>query len=255
MIDIHCHVLPGVDDGAKDLNSSLDMARHAVEEGITTIIATPHYKNGNYENTKQQIVQHVTKLNETLTDENIPLTILPGQEPRIYGELLQDFETGQILTLNNMGKYIFVELPSGHVPRYTEQLLFDIELKGLTPIIVHPERNQEIIEHPNILYQLVKKGALTQITASSLTGHFGKKIKKFSLQIIDANLTHFVASDAHNLSGRTFRMREAYEVIEKEYGVNGVYLFTENAELLVDGKTVYKDVPERVKKKKFLGLF
>ncbi|MFS0821466.1 tyrosine-protein phosphatase [Bacillus sp. 1P02SD] len=255
MIDIHCHILPCLDDGAKDLDETIKMAKSAVQEGITQIIATPHYKKKEYENTKEKILQAVEMVNRELSQAKIPLTILPGQEPRIDGELLQDYQKGEILSLNNGGKYLFIEFPSGHVPRYSEQLLFDLQLNGLTPVIVHPERNSEIIENPDILYKLVKNGACTQITTSSVTGHFGKKIKKFTLQLVKHNLTHFLASDAHNLSNRPFRMKEALDVLVKEYGVAVDYYFRENAELLIENKTVIKDTPERIKAKKIFGLF
>jgi protein-tyrosine phosphatase len=254
MIDLHCHILPNVDDGPKELAESVEMARQAVEQGIKTIIATPHHRNEKYENHGQTIFGQVEEFSRVLKSENIDLTVLPGQETRIFGEMVEGLESGEILPLNQ-GKYVFVELPSGHVPRYTGQLLFDIQLKGFIPVIVHPERNQEIIENPEVLYQLVKKGALTQVTASSVSGHFGKTIKKFSLQLIEANLTHFVASDAHNTSSRGFKMVEAYDVIAKNFGIEAVYMFRENAELVVQGKSVYKEVPERVKRKKILGLF
>ena len=126
---------------------------------------------------KEDIVAATAKLNGALKEENIPLTVLPGQEPRIYGEIIDDYRKGEILTLNDDGKYLFVELPSDHVPYYTEQLLFEIQLAGLVPIIVHPERNRDFLERPELLYQLVKKGALTQVTAASLAGFFGKKSK------------------------------------------------------------------------------
>jgi protein-tyrosine phosphatase len=254
MIDLHCHILPNVDDGPKDLAESVEMAKQAVQQGIKTIIATPHHRNEKYENHGQTIFRQVEEFNRVLKSENLDLTVLPGQETRIFGEMVEGLEAGEILPLNQ-GKYVFVELPSGHVPRYTGQLLFDIQLKGFVPVLVHPERNQEIIENPEVLYQLVKKGALTQVTASSVSGHFGKTIKKFSLQLIEANLTHFVASDAHNTSSRGFKMVEAYDVIAKNFGAEAVYMFRENAELVVQGKSVYKEVPERVKKKKILGLF
>jgi protein-tyrosine phosphatase len=254
MIDLHCHILPNVDDGPKDLAESVEMAKQAVQQGIKTIIATPHHRNEKYENHGQTIFRQVEEFNRVLKSENLDLTVLSGQETRIFGEMVEGLESGEILPLNQ-GKYVFVEMPSGHVPRYTGQLLFDIQLKGFIPVIVHPERNQEIIENPEVLYQLVKKGALTQVTASSVSGHFGKTIKKFSLQLIEANLTHFVASDAHNTSSRGFKMVEAYDVIEKSFGIEAVYMFRENAELVVQGKSVYKEVPERVKRKKILGLF
>lgn len=255
MIDIHCHILYGLDDGSKELSDSLDLAKAAVEEGITKIIATPHHKNNQYENSKSIILEKVNELNEVLQKERIPLTILPGQEPRIYGEILEDYEKGDILTLNNGNRYLFIELPSGHVPRYTEKLLFDIQLQGITPIIVHPERNQELMERPDLLYQFVKNGTLTQVTAASVAGSFGKKIMKFSHQLIDANLTHFVSSDAHNVSTRSFKMIEAFDTIEKKYGLDLVYQYKENAELLVQGANVYKEIPSRIKTKKFLGIF
>lgn len=254
MIDIHCHILPSVDDGAKDISESVAMAREALKEGIDTIIATPHHKNGRYENKKETIIEEVTKLNEVLQEERIPLNILPGQETRIFGELLEDEELIHILPLNQT-QYVFVELPSGHVPRYTDRLLFDIQLKGFTPIIVHPERNTEIITNPDILYNLVKKGALTQVTASSVAGYFGKKIQKFSTQLIEANLTHFLASDAHNVNNRTFKLMNALDIVESKFGNDMVYYYTENAELLIEGKNVMREIPERVKVKKFLGIF
>ncbi|GLB58991.1 tyrosine-protein phosphatase [Cytobacillus sp. NCCP-133] len=254
MIDIHCHILPGIDDGAKHMSETIGMAKKAVEEGIHTIIATPHHKNGKYENTKTDIIQMVREANAAIQGEGIPLKLLAGQETRIYGEYLEDYQKDELLPLAE-SQYVFIELPSGHVPRYTEQLLFDIQMKELVPIIVHPERNSELIERPDRLYQLVKKGALTQVTAGSLCGYFGKKIKSFSHQLIEANLTHFIASDAHNLKSRSFMMAEAIDLVDSKFGDDMVYLFTENAELLVNGRNVMKEIPERVKRKKFLGLF
>ncbi|MEW8970787.1 MAG: CpsB/CapC family capsule biosynthesis tyrosine phosphatase [Mesobacillus sp.] len=254
MIDLHCHILAGIDDGAQTLEDSIEMARAAVTEGIDMIIATPHHKNGRYENSKQSIIEKTNQLNEVLTREDIPLKILPGQETAIHGDLLKGITLGEVSTLNDT-KYIFVELPSGHVPRYTDKLLFDLQMEGKIPVIVHPERNQEIIERPEILYQMIKNGALSQVTASSVCGIFGKKIKSFSEQLIDANLTHFIASDAHNTKKRTYHMANAFDKIDTRYGVDMVYFFKENAELLVRDQNVYKEVPQKVKRKKILGIF
>lgn len=254
MIDIHCHILSGIDDGARSMEDSVALAKEAVKEGIHTIIATPHHKNGQYENPKSLIIEKTTQLNLRLQEVGIPLEVLPGQEPAIHGEILEGIENGEVQTLNGT-QYLFIELPSGHVPRYTEKLLFDIQLKGLIPIIVHPERNQEIVEKPDLLYQFIKKGALSQLTASSVSGKFGKKVKSFSEQLIEANLVHFIASDAHNLTNRAFHLESAFDHIESRYGVDMVYLFKENTELLVEGQNVYREIPQPVKKKKFLGIF
>ncbi|QIZ05654.1 tyrosine protein phosphatase [Priestia megaterium] len=254
MIDVHCHILPGIDDGARDLSESIEMAKKAVEQGIHTIVATPHHLNNRYENPKQTIIDKVRDLNKLLLEEKIDLNVLPGQETRIYGEMVEGYERGGILPIDNT-QYVLVEFSSSHVPRYTEKLFYDLRTKGLIPVIVHPERNQEIIERPELLYQLVKKGALSQVTAASVCGYFGKKINTFSLQLIEANLTHFIASDAHNTSNRTFRMKEAFDIIQEKYGNEMVYLFKENAELVIEGSHVYKEVPERIKKKKFFNIF
>jgi len=255
MIDIHCHILPGIDDGAQTIEDSILMAKEAVQEGIRTIIATPHHKNNQYINEKTSILEKVSYLNQQLVKEDIPLKILPGQENRLYGEILEDYlEGGKILPLAE-SSYLFIEFPSGHVPRYAERLLFEIQTEGLLPIIVHPERNQELIENPDMLYKFVKNGALTQVTAGSVCGYFGKKIKKFSHQLIEANLTHFIASDAHNVSSRSFKMAEAMDAVERNFGHDMVYLLKENAELLVKNQSVNKEIPEKIVRKKFLGIF
>ncbi|MEH7095607.1 tyrosine-protein phosphatase [Neobacillus vireti] len=253
MVDIHCHILPGIDDGAGNMSDSILMAKEAEKEGIHTIIATPHLNN-QYDNRKELIVTKVQEVNQALKNDGVNVTILPGQEPRIYGDILDDLEKDEIQSLNN-SQYLFIEFPSNHVPRYTEKLLFDIQVKGLTPIIVHPERNSELIERPDLLYHLVEKGALTQVTASSLCGYFGKNIKNFSNQIIEANLAHFIASDAHNITNRTFKMMEAFDLINEKYGTDFVYLFKENAELLITGKNVIKEIPVQIKKKKKFLFF
>lgn len=255
MIDIHSHILPGIDDGAKTIYNSIDMAKQAVSEGIHTIIATPHHRNGKYNNVKSDILPLVIEVNDRFKEEGINLEVLPGQECRIYGEILEDYQKGDILPLNQVSPYIFIEFPSSSVPRFAEKLLYDIQVEGLMPIIVHPERNAELMERPEKLYKLVQGGAATQLTASSLVGYFGKNIQKFSQQMIQANLTHFIASDAHNIHNRTFKMEEAMDYIEKKYGIDMIYYFTENAEMLVDGKNIYKEIPELIKKKKFLGIF
>ncbi|UKS64976.1 tyrosine-protein phosphatase [Rossellomorea marisflavi] len=255
MIDIHSHILPGIDDGAQSYTDSIILAEKALSEGIHTILATPHHRNGKYENVKEDILQRVEELNKTFQEQGIALKVLPGQETRIYGEMVEDYRKGELLTLNNGSQYLFVEFPSSSVPGYAERLLYDLQNEGLIPIIVHPERNAELMERPDKLYNLVKNGATTQVTAASLTGYFGKNIQKFSQQMIEANLVHFIASDAHNVKNRTFKMAEALEMTEKQYGIDMVDYFIKNAELLIEGKNIYKEIPERIKKKKFFGIF
>ncbi|WP_084315701.1 tyrosine-protein phosphatase [Thalassobacillus devorans] len=255
MIDIHCHILPGIDDGAQTLEDSIVMAKEAVDQGIDTIIATPHHKNGKYENPRLDILHHVQQLNFELEQRGVELTILPGQETRIFGEMAEDLKKEEILPLNIDSGYIFVELPSDQVPRYTKRLLFDLQRDGFKPVIVHPERNKKLIQEPDLLYQFVKGGAYTQVTAASVAGKFGKSIQKFSHQLIEAKLTHLIASDAHNTHSRGFCMKEAYDDIRKQHGTSSVYQFTENAFYVTEGQILAAEPPEEIKKKKFLGIF
>ncbi|WP_280770604.1 tyrosine-protein phosphatase [Salipaludibacillus daqingensis] len=254
MIDIHCHILPGLDDGAQTEADFLNMARAAMEDGITTIIATPHHQNGSYENEKHAIMKATHIANDLLKENGFDLTIKPGQEVRIYGELLDDLQNDLVLPLNDT-QYVFIEFPSAQVPRFSKKLLYDLQLAGKIPVIVHPERNQVFMKKPDMLYEFVKNGALTQVTAASVAGKFGKKIKEFSLDLVEANLTHFVASDAHNTTNRTFHMTDAYRVIDEEFGGDLVYFFKENAAYLLEGDHVMIEPPEKVKKKKLFGLF
>lgn len=248
MIDLHCHILPFLDDGSRDNDMSLDMAREAISEGITTIVATPHHQNGQYVNEKKRILQHVQKLRYSLEQAQIPLTILPGQETRLNGDFLKDYHEDKILTLNDTKKYVFVEFSSTQVPNFTTQLLFEMQSRGLIPIIVHPERNRYLIEEPTVLYEFINRGALAQVTAGSLIGKFGRKVKKFSHQLIDSNLIHFVSSDAHNLGSRSFYMRKSLEVIKEEHGQGTVQLFKENAHRVIKGEVCLKESPEEIKK-------
>ncbi|MGZ9818828.1 tyrosine-protein phosphatase [Peribacillus simplex] len=254
MIDIHCHILPGVDDGSSDMKESLNMAKKAVEAGITHIFATPHHLNEKYVNVKIDMIDRVVMLNESLQLRNIPLTIHLGQEVRIHRDIFTSLEKEEILTLDDNGTYLLLELPSGRVPTYTQEVIYELLLKGITPIIVHPERNKELNENHKILFELVQEGALTQLTSGSIIGNFGKSIQSFSKKIIEHNLAHFIATDAHNIGSRGFTLQQAYETITKAFGIERTFYFKENAEQLLKDQspTVDKPVPF---KKKILGIF
>ncbi|GFZ80009.1 tyrosine protein phosphatase [Compostibacillus humi] len=255
MIDLHCHILPGADDGPKVMEESIAMAKAALEQGIHTIVATPHHQNGRYLNDKEAVLAKVKELNEVLQERGVPLQILSGQEVRIHGELIKELRQGKVMGVAEKSNYLFIELPPDHFPRFASQMLFDLQLEGYRPVIVHPERNREIMENPLMLYNMVKKGIFTQVTAASVAGKFGKKIQTFSHQLIDANLTHFIASDAHNTTNRGFCLQEAYEVVDRQFGVSTRVMLMENAELLLEGLYINAMEPEAVRKKKFLGLF
>jgi len=254
MIDIHSHILPGIDDGPKDEQGSINMAIEAVEQGITAVVATPHHKNRTFDNDAESIEKNTSIFQNLLNEKGIPLTVFPGQETRIHGSMVEGLEEGTILPLNHTN-YVHVEMPSDSVPRYAQQLLYDMQRAGYIPIIVHPERNRDFLRDPQLLYTLVQNGALTQVTAASLLGKFGKEMEKFSHQIIEANLTHFIASDAHNNTTRNNVLADALEHINQTFGIDDYYMFIENAECIVSGRPVHQMEPQPIKRKKFLGLF
>lgn len=256
MIDIHSHILSGIDDGARSLEDSLAMAELAVAEGITHILATPHHKNGKFENYKKDILTSVRDLQSELDANGIPLTVFPGQEVRLHGDLLKGIEQGEILCVDETNRYLLIEFPALSIPQYAESLFFQLQQQGIVPVIVHPERNQEIIGNPDLLLNFVEKGALAQVTASSYVGVFGKEIATLSSQLIRADLVHILASDAHNTRGRSFHMREAFDKLEKEFGKEKKSYFLENAKNIINGDLFIPETPTTIqKKKRFFGLF
>src|SRR5699024_9207662 len=146
----------------------------------------------------------------------IPLTLLPGQEVRINGDMIADLNNNELLPLNDT-KYLFVEFPFGSVPRYAERMLYDLQMEGYIPIIVHPERNSELMESPDRLYSFVRRGALTQITAGSLVGHYGKKIKKLTKKIVEPHLTNLFDLNDSNVKKTPITCAKTHQYIDDNY--------------------------------------
>lgn len=237
MIDIHTHILPGMDDGAGDMAESLAMSRVAVEDGIHTIVATPHVLPGVFDNDKNKIQMITAELNQALQQHNIAVKILPGAEYRLQPDLPRKLLRGELLTINNNGRYLLVELPSAFIPEYTDQILYEIQLQGVTPIIAHPERNGGFAARPAILQEMVSRGILAQITSSTITGSFGKQVKKTAWSFIKKGLVHLVASDAHSSTGRAPLLSDAYKEIQKHLGSKFArQLIQQNPELIIEGQ-------------------
>lgn len=255
MIDLHCHMLPAVDDGSKTIDMSLQMARQAQKEGIDKILLTPHYMDGEYVNHKNDILNAVQNFQKDLVDNNIDIEVRAGQEVHINGNLLSSVDNDDVLYADQNNKYMMLELPHNGVPEYTEDMIFELKVKGITPVIVHPERNFGFQNDPDKLYELVKQGCLTQLTATSYVGGFGKHIQKFTNQIIDAGLGFTFSSDAHNLAGRRFRMKEAYELLANEKGKGIATKYMDNAESIWSGKDVKVEDINRIQNSSIFKSF
>lgn len=197
MIDIHSHILPGLDDGAGSLEESLAMARCATADGIRMMVATPHVITGLYPNSRETILAAVEQLRKLFKDNGIDLSILPGAEYRLEPGLARQMKRGELLTINDGGRYLLVELPAALVPDDAGQVFYELQLQGVTPIIAHPERNAVFAREPSLLHELVARGALAQITGGSLTGLLGSAAAAAARTFLKQGCAHFIASDAH----------------------------------------------------------
>lgn len=250
MVDLHCHLLPGIDDGSKNMEISLRLASEAVENGVTHALLTPHHMNGRYVNHKQDVIRLTNEFREQLKAHQIPLTVFPGQEVRINGQLIDALDHDDILFADEDNRYLMLEFPDDDVPHYTNQMIFELQQRGIIPVIVHPERNTKIMEQPDLLYQMLEKGCLSQITASSYVGTFGKKVEDFSRKLIANGQGYLFASDAHDLPGRKYEMREAFDKLSQEFSPDLAKQYGDNARAIINGENVPVNEVQPLRKKK-----
>lgn len=202
MIDLHCHILPNVDDGSQSLEESLEMGEQALKDGIETIVATPHTLNGVNTNGVEEVLSGVAALQETLSANHLDLKLHPGADIHLCTDMVARINNGEACTIDDAGKYILLELPSQMIPNGVKDEIFALKLNGITPIITHPERNTMVQHDPGVLYELVQMGALAQVTAMSLTGDFGEFIGQVSATLLRYRLVQIIASDAHSAKDR-----------------------------------------------------
>lgn len=221
-IDIHCHMLPGLDDGADSWDESLAMAQLAVADGFSTVITTPH-QLGNYgANDGDTIRLQTRRLQEFLNANGVSLTVLPGADVRIEPDLVSKLRTGKVLTLADRRRYVLLELPHElYVP--LDRLLGELDSAGMIGILSHPERNQGILSRPQLVEPLVDAGCLMQVTAGSLTGSFGPEIMRFSEWMLSQGLVHFLATDAHGSKSRRPLLHRAFRRAEELAGCAAAY--------------------------------
>jgi protein-tyrosine phosphatase len=265
MIDIHAHILPELDDGAKTLEESIQMCRISYHDGIRTIVVTPHILPGIYKNDRSTILSKLQQLNNALmkfgvqssefvvknSDSmtqrlNDPMTgfkLLPGADVHFSSDILQRYEKGEIVTVNDQGRYLMVEFAFQGIPYQAEEVLFQLLTKGIIPIISHPERNMEIGQRPKRYYEMIRMGCLGQVTAMSLTGEFGSGVRRIAEKLLTNRLIHIIASDAHSTDGRPPILSAAVKAAEKIVGKEEAQrMVTEYPQAVIDGRR--PNVPE-----------
>lgn len=247
MIDIHCHLLPAVDDGPGTVEQAIEMAKRAAQEGVTAIVVTPHAFHPQFETDDLNVAQAAESLQHVLTEEGIDIKLYPGQEIRVFGDLVQALADGEALALAGT-RYVLVEFPSDSVPAYAEQLFFSLQADGYTPIIAHPERNKEFATNPQRLMDFVSSGALSQVTTSSLTGEFGQTVQELAFVFLRNGLSQLVASDAHSTGRRSFYWDAAQDAVTEELGAEQWETLVTNAEAVIQDEFVFVDPPVLPKK-------
>lgn len=234
MIDFHSHILPNVDDGSASIEETISMLENARNEGSQYICATSHYIEGDFPLEKDIYEKKYREVLEL--GDNIGIRVVKGLEVYLTPNLVRLYEENKIIAINEK-RYMLIELPMREFPIYTEDVLYELRIKGITPIIAHPERNVKIANNADLLVNLVAQGNLAQINAGSLMGFYGETIKKVSEDLVKRNLVHLIGSDGHNSSKRNTFIKDAYLSVKK-LNLDLYNWILENEEKVVLGQEV-----------------
>lgn len=255
MLDIHFHILPGMDDGPDTWEESLALAEAARAAGTTGVFATPHYMTGVHEPGVSQVRDAVGELKERLQAESVaggattPVEVYPGMETYLSPELPGLWERGRLLPLGGEGPYLLVEMGFRDFPSWAPEVLFELQVRGAVPVLAHPERNLVLQSAPARLADLVKRGFLIQLNAGSLTGVYGPGARRLAQQLILAGVATFVGSDAHSVGGRPPDLNPALALVRQWGGEQAATdLVATNPRAVLAGKTVeQKSAPVQLK--------
>ena len=219
MVDIHHHLLPGLDDGSNSIETSIAMARIAAEDGITHIVCTPH-ANGHFIFDPALNGAKLAELRKRLAEEKIAITLGFGCDFHLsYENVGQALHDPTRFTINGLG-YLLVEPPDYGLPPALDETFYEMQLAGMMPILTHPERNPTFQAEPERMKPWLRGGVLIQVTADSLTGHKGRRAQRMAHDLLAKRWVHFLASDAHNTTSRPPRMREAHDLVAGTYGAS-----------------------------------
>jgi len=255
MIDLHIHVLPGLDDGPSELDDAVRMCRMCEQEGILTLVATPHVIPGLYETTRDRVLAAIASLQGALRAESSSVRVLPGADIRVEPDLLSGLISKRICTIADNGVYVLLEVPETVAGLELVRLVSGLRTKGLRPIVSHPERSRGFQADVRLLYNLVHSDVLLQLTAASLLGSFGKEVMDFSKRLLEHGLVHILASDAHSPTERPPGLAKAVEKAAEIIGEEeACALVTKIPEAVVKAEPVRIPLPRQWKEPKKLRL-
>jgi len=229
MIDLHCHYLPAVDDGAQTTVEAVELARASVANGITHAVLTPHVNPGRYENTLSSLKPHFEAFQKLLQSAQVPLTTCLGGEVRLSAESLALLEENELPSIGDWDGYkvVLLEFPAGQIPVGAINVVGYLRARGMLPMIAHPERNKDVMRNYRKIEPFVKEGCLLQITAASVCGIFGDLIRLSAEHLLGIGWVTVIATDAHSLEYRPPMLAEARAVIRQRYGNAAAALLTE----------------------------
>lgn len=238
LYDMHCHILPGIDDGSKDMDETLKMLKIAYDEGIRHIFATPHYHPRRGKSSSDKALQRLQEV-QKMMDEQFPgMKVYPGHEIYYCHDILDFVKSGEILKMNN-SSYVLVEFSFTDEVRKIKSGLNKFLMNGYSPILAHVERYTELVKDWDAIEELVEAGVYLQVNSASLMGKLGMGTKRFIKKLLKEDMVSFIGTDAHNSKGREPLLKKSAEYIEKKFGVDvAERILYENPQKVIENKMI-----------------
>jgi protein-tyrosine phosphatase len=250
MVDIHSHIIPGIDDGSKNMEMTLEMLKNAEKEGTKEIVATPHYLLEYGEATIKEVKNHVKEINVILGNEKIDVKIYSGQEIYFTEKIIEDYIEGNIGTIND-SRYMLIELPMDKFDENTFDILYELQVRDVVPIIAHPERYKPFIGKPSLINEFINQGYLFQVNGGSIEGKFGETIRKTADLFLKNHIYNFIGSDAHNIKSRNTGLKEAISLLNEDMNRD---IFEDSSKKVLKNEKI-EFLGEKIKEKKSIFSF
>ncbi|AGX45200.1 tyrosine-protein phosphatase [Clostridium saccharobutylicum] len=252
MIDIHSHIIPGIDDGSKNMEMTLEMLIAAEKSGTKKIVATPHYLMEYGEAKINEVKDHVEKINSIVNDEGINIEVYAGQEVYFTHNIINDYLEGNIGTIND-SRYMLIEFSMRNQEQNLFDTLYELQVRNIVPIIAHPERYKYIINKPSIINDFINEGYLFQMNAGSLEGVFGDSVRKTAEILITNGIYNFIGSDAHNTTTRSVGISEGVDLANAKNKINGELIGESSRRLILNEDIEF--CGQKIKEKKSIFSF
>jgi protein-tyrosine phosphatase len=250
IVDIHSHIIPEIDDGSKNMEMTLEMLKNAEKNGTKEIVATPHYLLEYGEATIEEVKNHVKKINVILENEKINVKIYSGQEVYFTEKIIEDYMDGNIGTLND-SRYMLIEFPMDKFDENIFDILYELQVRDMIPIIAHPERYKPFIEKPALINDFINQGYLFQVNAGSIEGKFGETVRKTSDIFLANHIYNFIGSDAHNIKNRNTGLKNAISLLNEDMNID---IFEDSSKKVLKNEKI-EFLGEKIKGKKSIFSF